>query len=119
MNKKAAIELSMNFLVVIILSIVIVGVSAAIIIGIASKSYELSAMTQDDLNNRIEALNCNQKVCFSSNYQMLSRGGYHVFGLRVFNEHDTDKLFTITAKQVSPDENASFLYYVPKEYNTL
>ena len=70
MNKKG-IELSVNFLVVLILSIVIISFGIYLLTSVVGKASELSKMTQEDLNKRIETLQCSGNVCFAVNYKLL------------------------------------------------
>jgi hypothetical protein len=115
MRKKAAIELSANFLVVIILSIVILVGSVYLLTTVVGKARELSAMTQDDLDKRIESLQCTDLVCFAVNYKQIERGKFEVFGLKVFNNGQTQgEDFKLTVNQTSP--LAPQLNWQPKTY---
>ena len=115
MRKKAAIELSANFLVVIILSIVIVGFSVYILTTMVSKAKELGSMTQEDLDQRIESLQCSGIVCTAINYKQIERGKFDTFGVKVFNTGMTPgELFTIKVSQASPASPQ--LNWQPKDY---
>lgn len=111
MNKKA-IELSVNFLVIIILSIVIVGFSSYILISVVTKAGDLSRMTQQDLDKRIESLHCSGKVCIAVNYKQMERGEFSVFGLKIFNNLQEQEFKVITT---STQEQT--LYFQPIQYN--
>jgi len=116
MRKKAAIELSANFLVVIILSIVILVGSVYLLTTVVSKARELSAMTQDDLDKRIESMQCTNLVCFAVNQKQIERGKFDVFGLKVFNNGQTQgENFILTVSQASPSD--SQLNWQPKTYD--
>ena len=111
MNKKG-IELSINFLVVIILSIVIVTFSVIILTSIVGKAGELNKMTQEDLDKRIESLQCTGIVCFAVNYKELERGDFHIFGLKVFTRDEGN--FELKVEQASPATPK--LLFQPKNY---
>lgn len=109
MNKKAAVELSMNFLVIVILAVVIVGFSFYIFFTIFGKAEELSELTQERLNERVEALQCDGVVCMPSTYKKLPRGKSHLFGVKILNTGD-DGEFTLDVNHL--DEPT--LNYAPR-----
>lgn len=113
MSKKAAIELSMNFLVIIILAIVILGFSFYLFFSVYGKAQELGELTQAQLNERVEELQCDGVVCISSNYQKLHRGKFHLFGVKITNTGEESE-FIVNVEHVPVDEQT--LNYVPKEY---
>ena len=84
MNKKA-VELSVNFLVVIILAIVIVGLSFYILFTVFGEASELGELTQEQLNERVENLQCDGIVCMPLTSKILHRGQSHLFGMKILN----------------------------------
>jgi len=101
----------MNFLVVIILSIVIISFSVFLLTSIVGKAGELSKMTQDDLDKKIENLQCSGNICFAVNYKMIERGGFHIFGLKIHSSEAGN--FVVEINPVSRNE----LLYQPKQYD--
>ena len=83
MNKKGAIELSVNFLVISRLAIVIVGFSFYIFFTVFGEAQDLSDLTQEQLNERIEDLQCDGTVCMSSSYKKMNRGDLNLFGVKI------------------------------------
>ena len=111
MNKKG-IELSVNFLVVIIISIDIIGFSVYILTTVVGRAGELSRMTQEDLNKRIETLQCTGIVCFAVNYKEIKRGEFDIFGLKIFNT-GAEAEFSLDIAPVKPG-----LSFVPESGET-
>ncbi len=111
MHKKAAIELSVNFLVIIILAIVIVGFSFFIFFTVFMEAQDLSDLTQEQMNERIEELQCDGTVCMSSTYRKMNRGDFHLFGIKILNTGEDAEFKVI----VNATDKLT-LNYVPKEY---
>lgn len=105
MNRKA-ITLSVNFLVIIILSIVIISFSVYILTAVVGKAGELSKMTQEDLDKRIETLQCSGQVCFAVNYKVIERGEFGVFGLKIFTKDPGN--FKVNIEQVPGQYELSY-----------
>ena len=85
--KKGAVELSVNFLVLMIISLVIFGLSLAFVYKIMAKADDIQQMTEQDIDRKIEGILCegNEKVCFPRNVQTIERGGSKFFGMRLRN----------------------------------
>ena len=64
-NKKAAVELSLNFLVVLIISIVLFGFGVIFIRNLFSQATDLRDLTLEELDDRIADLICEgtDRVC--------------------------------------------------------
>ena len=86
MNKKG-IELSVNFLVTIIIALVIFGFGVKFVYNLASGASEMESLTTDDLDERIGDLLCESadKVCIGVNRKVIPRGEFDVFGIKVIN----------------------------------
>lgn len=87
MNKKAAIELSINMLVVIIISLVILGSGVALLykfMGQAGKMEEqLDQRTKDELRRLL--IDQGRQVAISLRTATIQRGESQVFGLGILN----------------------------------
>lgn len=86
MNRRG-IELSINFLVTFILAIVLFGLGILFAKNLFGGSNELVDVTQEQLDDAIERMFCNQNelVCLNLNSLTLARGDSHVFGVMVLN----------------------------------
>ena len=116
---KKAIELSINFLVMLILSIVIFGFGIAFIYNTITNSENLRDMTLEELDDQIEDLLCESadKVCLGINTQTMEKGDVHIFGVKVINIDDYEHDFTVaveTSGYISKDGiYSSFPYGFP------
>jgi hypothetical protein len=86
-HKKAAIELSLNFLVVIIIAIVIFGFGIIFIYNLSSSAIDLTKLTVDDVDRKISNLACGSfnRICVPSEKKVIKRDGFDVFGLKLLN----------------------------------
>ena len=89
MNKKG-IELSVNFLVTIIIALVIFGFGVKFVYNLVSEVSELETLTTDNLDKRIEDILCESadKVCIGVNKKVIPIGEFGVFGIKVINVVD-------------------------------
>jgi hypothetical protein len=102
--KKAAIELSMNFLVMMIIAITIFGFGVQFVYRISSQAVELKDITADELDSRVDDLLCSSstKVCIGKDTQTIQRGEFKAYGVKILNVED-EKDFIIRISQPTPD----------------
>ncbi len=100
MKKRATIELSANFLVVVIISIVILVLGLALFMDVLDKTHDQTTFLDDRIKNEIESLlmNSGERVVLPMNREEASAGDLLVFGLGVTNVVGTDKDFYILAE---------------------
>ncbi|HLC49995.1 MAG TPA: hypothetical protein VJI97_01045 [Candidatus Nanoarchaeia archaeon] len=98
--KKGAIELSMNFIVIIIISVVLFGFGIYFISRLSSQAIDLKDITSSELDEKISNLVCetSDRVCIGIDRKTIQRGKFDVFGVKILNILDTQD-FDIT---VSP-----------------
>lgn len=102
MNKKA-IELSMNFLVILVLSLVIFGLSINFILNIYGKAKGLQARTFEDLDRQIGFLRCGtEQVCVGDKAKEIRRGEFGVYGIRVLNVFKEQRKFKV---KIEPNQD--------------
>jgi hypothetical protein len=96
MDKKAAIGLSINTLVVVIISLVVLGAGVTLLYKFLAGADDLKAELDVKTNNELERLlvNQGQQVALPLHLAELERGGKHVFGIGILNIGEVDK-FTI------------------------
>jgi len=84
---KKGIELSLNFLVTIIIALVIFGFGVRFIYNLASEATELESMTTDELDKKIGQLLCDStdRVCIGIDKKTIQKGKFDVFGIKVIN----------------------------------
>ena len=100
---KKAIELSMNFLVTIIIALVIFGFGVRFIYNLASQSEKLKDLTLEDLDKKIEDLFCEStdKICIGTNKKIIERGNYDFFTVKVINILN-DQEFRLNIEKPTP-----------------
>ena len=101
LNKKA-IELSLNFIVILILSIVIFGFGVKFIQKLSSQATELQDITTSELDERIGNLICegSDRVCLGIDRKTIKRTKFDVFGLKIINILDSQNFDIIVSRPV-------------------
>lgn len=86
LNKKA-IELSLNFLVILVISIIIFSFGIRFISRLSSQATELQEITAKELDERIGSLVCegSDRVCVGNERKTITRTKFDVFGLKIMN----------------------------------
>ena len=97
MKKRAAIELSANFLVVIIIAVVILSLSFALFKNILNKTGKTTDVLDERIKKQIEnlLLNSGERVVLPINRGETSPNGALVFGLGVTNVLGHDDNFYV------------------------
>lgn len=74
MKKRAAIELSVNFLVILIISITLFSFGVAFVYNIFNNSQSIKKWTMDDIDRRLAELSCggDEKVCLQEDTLQLA-----------------------------------------------
>lgn len=97
MLKKGAIELSVNFLVIIIISIVVFGFGVYFISKLSATATDLTQMTTSELDQKIASLVCEgfDRVCIGTEKKVIQKKKFDVFGIKIFNV-GSNQFFTVT-----------------------
>src|SRR3989344_7314307 len=87
MLNKRGIELSVNFLVVLIISIAVIAFGIRFVYNIVGETKKLEQISGDQLDAKIENLICadEDKVCIGKDIKKIPRGKVDVFGLKILN----------------------------------
>lgn len=113
MNKKA-MELSINFFVLLVLALVAFGYSVTFLYDLFGKVSELEKRSFDQLDQQVAGLTCGaQQVCLSTNRETIVRGSFKVFGLRVMNSKNGPTDFKIDISQKITPAGGSDLFFKP------
>ena len=112
MSNKQAVELSLNFIVILIISIALFGFGVIFIRNLFSQANDLRDLTLNELDERIGELICegSDRVCIGMDSETVKRKEYYVFGLRILNVLDSQN-FDI---EVSPVEDSSGVIVIKK-----
>jgi hypothetical protein len=121
MKKKAAIELSINFIVVLIISLAIFTFGVAFVYNIFRNASELKQITLEDIDRQIAELNCDssEKVCLDKDTLNLQRGKFGVITVKVINILTKMPKLNFEIKidpkmHINPDETTSTTFPVDK-----
>ncbi|MBI2656247.1 hypothetical protein HYX03_00730 [Candidatus Woesearchaeota archaeon] len=100
---KRAIELSLNFIVILIISIVIFGFGIRFISKLSSQATELQELTISELDERIGNLICegSDRVCVGIDRKTIKRTKFDVFGVKIINILESQN-FDITVSRPTP-----------------
>ena len=112
MQNKRGIELSVNFLVVLILSIAVIGFGIKFLYNLVGETQKLEQVSGEQLDARIESLICadEDKVCIGKDIKKIPRGKV---GLRILNtdfQDNTDgaaKVFTVKIEKCQHSTGSS------------
>src|SRR3989338_6289461 len=87
MINKKAIELSLNFIIIIILSIIISEFGIRFISKLSTQAIELQEITTSELDERIGNLVCegSDRVCVGIDRKTIRRTKFDVFGIKIIN----------------------------------
>lgn len=111
---KKGIELSINFLVTIVIALTIFGFGVRFIYTLASEATELESLTTSELDKRIGDLLCEStdKVCIGKDKKVIRKGDFDVFGIKIINIQDvTDFEIIISRPDIpgyTPNNNPIF-----------
>ena len=100
MNKKGAIGLSINAIVVIIISLVVLGGGISLLYKFISGAEQLKGDLDKRTADELERLLIDQgkKVALPLHVASVSRGDGHVFGIGILNSQDTEQSFFVNVK---------------------
>ncbi len=101
MKNKKGIELSINFIVILILSIVIFGFGIAFLRDMMTEVDKLKDITDKDFQANIENLLCDssERICIGINRREIKRNKVGFFTLGIRNTYPETRDFSITIEQ--------------------
>lgn len=101
----------MNFIVVLIISIIIFVFGVRFIYTLSSQATELQSLTLGDLDERIGNVVCEgfDRVCIGIDRLTIKRGKFAVFGIKILNVQDKATFDVIVSKP--KDGTDEFLGY--------
>lgn len=103
MNKKG-IELSINFIVILIISITLFIFGIIFITNLGGEAVSLKSLTLQELDDQIDALMCEgqDRVCIGEDRKTIQKGDVEIFGIRITNVLSADTNFVISVSRPSP-----------------
>jgi uncharacterized membrane protein len=111
MNSKG-MELSVNFLVVMIVALVVFMLSIGFIYNVYKKAVDQEETSLASLDRQVEFLRCgSESVCIGEKTKRMNRGEQEVFAVRILNTQTVDRNFR--AYVSNPDNNP--VIFLPPE----
>ncbi len=103
LKNKRSIELSLNFLVIIIISIVIFGFGMVFLSSLASQAEDIRKLSINQIDERISSLICegSDRVCIAVTSKNIQRNKFDIFGIKIFNILESQE-FQIEVKPSNP-----------------
>ena len=104
-NKKG-MELSINFIVILTISIVVFGFGIKILFGIFEDVNEREIMTQEEINRHLIDIMCDssEKICVTPTTIEVRPYGSGYFTIGILNTYDDETTFYIGVEESSNDE---------------
>lgn len=103
LNKKS-IELSLNFIVIVIISIIIFGFGMRFISKLFYEATDLTKVTAEELDSKIGSFACEgtERVCLGNDRKAIAKKKFGVFGVKIVNILESQN-FDIEVKTPSPE----------------
>ena|SRR3989344_6762146 len=103
MSSKKGIELSLNFIVILIISIILFGFGVRFISRLTSEATNLQELTINELDEKIGNLVCegSERICIGIDRKTIKRTKFDVFGIKIINILDSQE-FTIAVSRPEP-----------------
>lgn len=95
LNKKS-IELSLNFIVVILISLVMLGFGIKFISDLYTKANEFEKLSLENIDKKIGNIVCgsSERVCIGMEKKTIQRGSYDIFSIKILNILDSQEFLT-------------------------
>lgn len=96
-------ELSINFIVILFLSLTVFFFGSKFIYDLSSQAVTLEGMSSDQLDDKIQDLLCdsNDRVCIGEDRMKIKRGDLGVFGIKITNVLPQEKFFEVNVSRPS------------------
>ncbi len=106
MMKKKGMELSINFIVVLIISIVVFGFGIKILSGIFGSATNMGVLTQEEINRHLIEFMCDssERICVAPTTVEVRPHGSGYFTIGILNTYDDETTFYIGVEQSTNDE---------------
>ena len=116
MSSKKAIELSLNFIVILIISIIIFGFGVRFIQKLSTQATELQDITTAELDDRIGNLVCegSDRVCIGIDRKTIKRTKFDVFGLKIINILESQS-FDVIISRPTPSGYTKTKQEIPRD----
>ncbi len=106
--RKKALELSLGFMVAVVLAIALFSLGIKFVYDIAHKTGEIDKLSTDELDKKFAQLSCesSDKVCIGIIRKIIPRGSFDTFGLKIINiEETSDFVVEVTPSKAFDKQN--------------
>ena len=88
---KKALELSLTFIVVVIISLVLFSLGVKFIYDISDETSKIDKISTDELDKKFAQLSCesSDKVCIGIIRKIIPKGSFDNFGIKIINIGET------------------------------
>ena len=120
MHKKA-LELSLAFMVVVVLSIVLFSIGVKFIYDIANETSEIDKLSKDELDKKFAQLSCesSDKVCVGIIRKIMPKGSFDTFGIKIINiEESADFIVEVKSSKAFGKQNNEIANNINFKYNS-
>ncbi|MEK6948867.1 MAG: hypothetical protein AABX34_01505 [Nanoarchaeota archaeon] len=117
---KKALELSLTFMVVVIIAIVLFSIGVKFIYDIANETSKIDKISTDELDKKFAQLSCesSDKVCIGIIRKIIPKGSFDTFGIKIINiEPTTSFLIEITPSKAFDKQNNETTNSINFKYN--
>ena len=118
---KRGVELSLTFLVTIILAVVIMAFGVRFLYSLTSEAAELDKISTEQLDKRFAEISCrsNDKVCIGIIRKIIPKGKADAFGLKIINiDATTEFKVEVNPSKAFDKQNNEIANNINFKYNT-
>src|SRR3989338_1939407 len=118
--QKKGIELSLTFMVVVIIAIVLFVFGVNFVYKIVNQTNEIDKINTDELDKKFAQLSCesSDKVCVGIIRKIIPRGSFDTFGLKIINiGNATDFLVEVKASKAFDKQEKEIANNINFKYN--
>lgn len=118
---KKALELSLTFLVVVIISIVLFSLGIKFIYDLSNEANEIDKMSTDELDKKFAQLSCesSDRVCIGIIRKIILPDSFDTFGIKIINiEPTANFLVEVKPSKAFNKQNTEIPNNINFKYNT-
>lgn len=119
--QKKAIELSLSFIVLVILAIILFSLGVKFIFDISGQASKIDKINAEELDRKFAQLPCesSNKVCIGVIRRIIQKGSFDTFGIKLINiEPATRFLVEVTPSKAFDKQNNEIANSINFKHNT-
>ena len=118
--QKKAMELSLTFMVVVIISIVLFVFGVNFVYKVANQTNKIDKINTDELDKKFAQLSCesSDKVCIGVIKKIIPRGSFDTFGIKIINmDNATNFIVEVSPSKAFDKQENEILNNINFKYN--